>query len=137
MGKSWSGEEAIKRELTKENGDVKEGDVDREDGFFGEKAVKIKNCGDSGRDDEETDEFGEEIVGLWAVDKTVYETPGKGGSESDFDVFPSRFVDGAKEAGDAVVVRPVIEKVGKGADGRDNNDAKPEDENIVHVVIIA
>ncbi len=133
---SRGGEETVKGELAEKDGDVKEGDVNSENGFFGEKAIKIKNCGDGERDDEETDEFGEEIVGLWAVDEAVYETPGKGGGEGDFDVFPSGFINGAKETGDAVVASPIVEKVGESADGRNNDDAEPKDENIVHVLII-
>ena len=52
-------------------------------------------------------------------------------------MLPGRFVDGAKEAGDAIVASPVVEKMGEGAEARDEDDAEPEDKNIVHMVIIA
>jgi len=55
-------EEAIKGKLAEDDGDIKEADVDSEDGFFGEKTVKVEDGGDGNGDDEETDEFGEEIV---------------------------------------------------------------------------
>ena len=64
IGEGWSSKEAIEGKLAKKDGDIEEGDVDGEDGFFGKKTVKIEDCGDGEGDNKEADEFGEEIVGF-------------------------------------------------------------------------
>lgn len=51
-------------------------------------------------------------------------------------MLPGGFVDGAKETGNAIVAGPVVEKMGESAETRDEDDAEPEDKNIVHGVII-
>ena len=52
-------------------------------------------------------------------------------------MLPSGLVDGAEKADDAVVMRPVVKEVGESADGGNSNDTKPENEGIIHMVIIA
>ena len=52
-------------------------------------------------------------------------------------MLPSGLVDGAEEADDAVVVRPIVKEVGEGAQTRNGDNAEPENEDIIHMVIIA
>ena len=60
----WSGEETIEGKLAEENRNIKEDDVNCEDGFSGEATVKIEKGGDGDGDNKEAGEFGGEIVGV-------------------------------------------------------------------------
>ena len=53
--------------------------------------------------------------------KTIVETTKQNRGEGDFDVFPSAFVNGSKEANELVVINNVIKKVCKGANERDDD----------------
>lgn len=74
-------------------------------------AIRVEDGWDGDGDDEETDEFGGEIIGIWTVEKAIEKRPNKGGGEGDFDVFPGGFVDGGKETDGAVVVSPIVQKM--------------------------
>ena len=52
-------------------------------------------------------------------------------------MLPGGFVDGSEKADSAIMVCPFVEEMGESADGADEDDAKPEIENVVHNFIIA
>lgn len=52
-------------------------------------------------------------------------------------MLPGGFVDCSKKTDDFVLVGPVVEKVGDGADGSDDDNAKPEIKDVIHEDIIA
>ena len=99
--------------------------------------IGIEKCRNDEDEDEEADNFGEEIIGVLAEKGTIINAPEEGGGEGDFDVLPGGFVDRGKEADDATVMAPFVEKVSKGAEAGDNQEAKPDIESIIHTVIIA
>ena len=133
----WEINNGVEGDLTEENSDVEGEDVDDEDGLFGDALVGIKDERDEKGNDDEAEEFGEEVVGIQTVNRAVVEAPEEGGGEGDFDVLPGGFVDGGKEAEDAVLMGPVVEEVGDGASNANDNDAEPEVECVVHGFIIA
>ena len=123
--------------MAEKNGKVKEGNINSKNGFFGEKTVEVKDGRDGDGDNEEAYEFGGEIIRFGAIEKAIHKAPEEGGSKSNFDMFPGRFINSREETDDTVVAGPIITKVSKSAKGRDNNNAKPEDKDIIHKVIIA
>ena len=52
-------------------------------------------------------------------------------------MLPGRFIDRSKEPDGAMFASEIIQEVSKGAKCRDNNNAEPHNESIIHMVIIA
>ena len=127
----------VKSELGKNNGKEKGENIYREDRLFGEFLVGVENGGDEDGKDEQGSELGTEVVGVFAIVVAIVEAPEKGGGDGDFDVLPGGFVDGSEEPDRAVLAGEVVEKMGESASSRDDDDAKPHNENIVHIFIIA
>ena len=136
IGQIGSNKDAVEGELTKENGDIEKANIYEQDRFLGEGTIKIENGGNSDSNNEKTDKFGGEVIGVLAIEEAVDETPKKSSGESDLDVLPSGFVDGAEETDDTIVMSPIVNKMGKGTEGRNSNDTEPENQNIVHGFII-
>lgn len=97
------GDNGVKGELAEDNGEVEGGDIEREEGLFGEAFVGVEDEGNKENGYEEAGEFGEEVVGVEAVEGAVIKAPEEGRGESDFDMLPSGFVDGGEEADDTVL----------------------------------
>ena len=51
-------------------------------------------------------------------------------------MFPSGFVDRGKETDDAIMMAPVVEKMGQSADYANDDETKPKIKSIIHGFII-
>ena len=129
--------DGIESELTKYDGSVESGDVYGQDGAFGEFFVRIKNCGNKKCENEKADKFSAEIIRIFAIEISIIETPEECRSDGDFDVLPGAFVDSREKAEDVVFATDVVKEMGKSTDGRDDNDAEPKVECVIHKDIIA
>ena len=112
-------------------------DVDGENRFFANSGIRVKNYWNKESENKEARELGGEIIGIFAINETVYEAPEEGRGDSDFDVFPSGFINGGEEAENFVFVAQIIEKVSEGAKRENNNDADNGKKRMVHGDIIA
>ena len=104
--------------------------------MVGEFFVGVEYNGDEKGDDEEVKELGAEVIRILTVEVAVVEAPEEGGGEGDFDVFPGGFIDGGEEAEDVLLLTDVVEEVRQNANGRDDDDAEPEIEGVIHRYII-
>ena len=66
-GERWELDDFGESKLAEADGDEEHADIYREDGFFAEGAVSVKDGGNDDDGDNERSEFGEEIVGILAV----------------------------------------------------------------------
>lgn len=74
--------------------------------------IGIENSWDGESDNEETDKFGGEIIGVRTVEKTIEQAPEESSGKSDFDMFPGGFVNGGEEADNTIMTSPIVEKMG-------------------------
>ena len=79
--------------------------VYRKNGLFGETGVRIKNNRNEKSENKETSELSGEVVRIFAIDEAVYKTPEQGGSDGNFDMFPSGLVNSGKKAEDFIFMR--------------------------------
>ena len=123
IGDALSVNDEFEDDLAEEDDEVETEDVNDDDRLFSEGLVAVKDVWNDDDGEDEGGEFREKVVGVGAVNEAVVEAPEEDGSEGDFDVFPSAFVDGGKKADDFVVPSDVIEKMGEGTDDGDDDSA--------------
>ena len=99
--------------------------------------IRVENDWDSDNDNQEANELGKKIVGVGAVEEAVVEAPENSSGESELNVFPGRFVDGGKEADNAILMGPIVKEMSEGTDNRYDGDAEPETKYVIHRIIIA
>ena len=99
----WSLDDFVKNKLAQDDSKVKGGNVDKQNWLFSDELVAVKDDRDNDGQSNERSELGKEIIGVDTINIAVYQAPEDSGGESDFDVFPSAFVDGGKEPEDLVV----------------------------------
>ena len=87
-----------KTRLSQNDGDEKGKDIDREEGLLRNSSVRIKDKRNKESKDGEGSKLSGEIVGAATIKITIDKRPDKSGSNSNFDMLPSRFVDGGEKA---------------------------------------
>ena len=67
----WEVQNSVEGKLTQDDGKVKNGDVDNEDGVLGEVVIGVKDEGNGKGDDEKGSDFCEEVIVVDAEEGTV------------------------------------------------------------------
>ena len=98
--------------------------------------VSVENGGDKDNENKKADEFGAEIIRIFAIIVAVVQSPEKGRGNGNLDMLPGRFVYCSKETNRAMFASKVVEKMSKSAGGGDNNNTEPHDKSVVHKPII-
>ena len=106
----------LKEELAEENDNIEAKNVYGENWLFGKSFVTVKNARNDNNWRNKRDEFREEIVRIFAMDKSVIKPAKQNRCKGDFDMLPGAFVYCGKKSDDFVVFCDVVKEVGERAD---------------------
>ncbi len=62
-------------QLGEDNGDKESYNINKENRFFTNSSIRVKNKGDKEDKNKEAGEFSGKIIGIYTIDEAVYEAP--------------------------------------------------------------